>query len=387
MADRDPSTQQRVGIRTVWLIAATLACGTDERLFTAPLPAPTVETRARPATSVPAPPAPTPTPVAPSSPGPISPAQSPPAQSPPAQSSSGQGSPVAPAPEPQPAAPQPEPAPPDPDPCRAFGPFGAPEPLTGLGLDVDSFGPVFSADGLTLFFSAVGEDEDIFSAVREPHSAHCSPATAVPNLDAGGTEEGTPFLSFDGLSLYFFSTRPGADVQGDRDLWVTHRPSLESPFSAEASVLPVVNGPSIDHLPRLSRDERTLIFVSGRESPNEGSNLWITRRGSKEEEFAAPVEVEGINTNAREEGFSLSDDGLTLFFASDRLNEDDMDLFVATRADTSASFDSIEPLVDLNSTEQELDPQLSPDGLELFFASSRAGPVRLFRAVRECLGR
>jgi Tol biopolymer transport system component len=99
------------------------------------------------------------------------------------------------------------------------------------------------------------------------------------------------------------------------------------------------------------------------------------------------VEVEGINTNAREEGFSLSDDGLTLFFASDRLNDDDMDLFVATRDDTAASFESVEPLIDLNSTAQDLDPQLSPDGLELFFASSRAGPVQLFRAVRECLGR
>jgi hypothetical protein len=246
---------------------------------------------------------------------------------------------------------------------------------------------VFSADGLTLFFSALAETEDIYSAVREPRSAHFSAAAAVPNLDAGGTEEGTPFLSFDGLSLYFFSTRPGAGVQADRDLWVTHRPALEAPFSAEPSVLPVVNGPSIDHLPRLSRDEKALIFVSGRESPNEGSNLWITRRGSKEEEFAAPVEVEGINTNAREEGFSLSDDGLTLFFASDRLNEDDMDLFVATRVDTAASFESVAPLVDLNSTAQDLDPQLSPDGLELFFASSRAGPVQLFRALRECLER
>jgi Tol biopolymer transport system component len=76
---------------------------------------------------------------------------------------------------------------------------------------------------------------------------------------------------------------------------------------------------------------------------------------------------------------------LTLFFASNRLDEADMDLFVATRADATANFEAAAALVDLNSTAQDLDPQLSPDGLELFFASSRTGPVQLFRAVRECL--
>lgn len=385
-ADRDPSRQQRVGVRCAWLIAATLACGTEERLFTAPPAAPSAATPARPATPTASSPFPAPATVSPSSPLPSPPAQSsasPSSASPPAAAAS--ASPATPPPEPALSVPEPEPAPREPEPCRSFGPFAAPEPLTGLGLEVDSFGPVFAADGLTLFFSAVDGDEDIFSAVREPHSAHFATAAAVPNLDAGDTEEGTPFLSFDGLSLYFFSTRPGEGAQGDRDLWVVHRPALAAAFAAEPSVLPVVNGPSIDHLPRLSRDERTLLFVSGRDSPNEGSNLWITQRGSKEEEFAAPVEVEGINTNAREEGFSLSDDGLTLFFASNRLNEADMDLFVATRADAAASFEAAEPLVALNSAEQDLDPQLSPDGLELFFASSRAGPVQLFRAVRECL--
>ncbi|MEO8177649.1 MAG: hypothetical protein ABI895_02345 [Deltaproteobacteria bacterium] len=188
--------------------------------------------------------------------------------------------------------------------CSAFGPFGAPEPLTGLGLDVDTLGPVFSADGLTLFFSAIDGDENIFSAVRAPGSPEFAPAVAVPNLDADGSEEGTPFLSFDGGSLYFFSTRPGPLVQGGRDIWVARRASADAPFG-EPSVLPGVNGPGLEHLPRLSRDELSIFFVSGRESPNEASNLWVARRDDRSQAFAAPVEVDGINTNAREEGFSL----------------------------------------------------------------------------------
>ncbi|HEU4578412.1 MAG TPA: hypothetical protein VFS67_09165 [Polyangiaceae bacterium] len=379
-AERDPTWQQRAEFRCTWLIAATLACGSDQRLlFSDPPPTASLGTQARPATPASA----KPTPALASAPS-SSPVPLPPAAAPLPQSALPQPQPPPVTPQPQPAPPEPAPVAPEPEPCRAFGPFGAPEPITGLPIEGDSFGPVFSADGRTLFFSVVAGDEDIYSAVREPHSAQFSVAAVVPQLDAGGTEEGTPFLSFDGLSLYFFSTRPGAGVQGDRDLWVAHRPEPGAPFG-EASLLPAVNSPKIDHLPRLSRDERRLIFVSGRDSPNEGSNLWMAERGSKEEEFSAPVEVPGINTDAREEGFSLSDDGLTLFFASNRLNDADMDLFVATRADATTSFEAAEPLVDLNSTAQDLDPQLSPDGLELFFASSRTGPVQLFRAVRECL--
>jgi Tol biopolymer transport system component len=290
------------------------------------------------------------------------------------------------------ASPEP-PEPPPPAPCRSFGPFGEPEPITGLDLDVQgsadvpnlgALGPVFSADGLTLLFSVVDEDENIFSATRAPGSAQFAPAQQVPNLDTGGSDEGTPFLSFDGLSLYFFSTRPGPGVQGDRDIWVARRDSVDAEFGAPA-VLPAVNGPDLEHLPRLSRDELSIAFVSGRDSPNGASNLWVATRASRSVDFSAAAEVPGINTNAREEGFSFSEDGLTLFFSSNRADGSNMDLFVATRPDIGASFGAPQPLEDLNSGVEDLDPQLSPDGLELFFSSDRAGAFGIFRAVRQCL--
>lgn len=275
--------------------------------------------------------------------------------------------------------------------CEAFGPFGAPEAISGLGLSGHVLGPVFSADGLTIYFSELGTDENILRATRQSHGAEFGQAQLVPNLDVGGSQEGTPFLSFDGLSLYFFSTRPGPGSQGDRDIWLAERSSLEAEFGP-ARVLPGVNGPGLEHLPRLSRDERTLLFVSSRSSPKAATNLWIAERETRSEEFAAPVEVPGINSAARDEGFSLTPDGLTLFFASNRgadpslESELDMDLWVATRPSTAADFAAAESLADLNSTGEELDPQLSPDGSELFFTSSRAGNFQLFRAVRECNG-
>lgn len=273
-------------------------------------------------------------------------------------------------------------APCDPCPC-AVGAFGAPEVVTGLGVPGDLFGPAFSADARTLFFSALGADESIYAATREDRSASFSSATLVPNIDAGGTDEGTPFLTFEGLALYFFSTRPGPGTQGDRDLWVSERAALDADFG-EPRVVPAVNGAELDHLPRLSRDELTLAFVSGRPSDNDGSNIWVAQREDRDGAFGPAVELPGVNTDSREEGFSLSADGLTLYFASDRIVPLDMDLWVATRPDLESPFEEPQPLQQLNTNEQELDPALSPDGFELFFSSTRNGAAQLFRSARIC---
>jgi len=236
---------------------------------------------------------------------------------------------------------------------------------------------------LTLFFSSIDGDEDIFTATRVGRGTAFSSATPLPNLDVGGSVEGTPFPSFDGLSLYFFSTRAVPDAVGDRDIWLATRPNGSAEF-ADPFVLPAVNAVAIDHLPWLSQDELTLMLVSGRPSPNGNSNIWVSERASRADNFGEPVEVAGVNTDAREEGFTLSNDGLTLIFASNRVTEALMDLWVATRPDLSSPFGPAENLAQLNTPENELDVSLSADGFELFFASSRNGAFQLFRSVRDC---
>src|SRR5687768_1962165 len=202
-----------VRISDHWRAAALvlLGCGTDtDALFSEPESVPPPETRAFP--NVPA--GFQPLPSLESPPSALTPAaMAPPAQPPPSTPPVAVPSPPASSPSPV----VPSPAVPS-EICAAFGPFGAPEPITGLGLAVDTQGPAFSADGLTLFFSAIDGDENILSAVRTGADAQFAPAVVVPNLDADGSEEGTPFLSFDGASLYFFSTRPGPLVQGGRDI-------------------------------------------------------------------------------------------------------------------------------------------------------------------------
>jgi Tol biopolymer transport system component len=274
----------------------------------------------------------------------------------------------------------------DPCPCGA-GPFGEPEPVLGLGVAGETFGPAPSADGLTLFFSAVDADEDIFFATRSTRANAFGLVAPVPGVNQADSNEGTPFPSFDGRSLYFFSDRPGADTQGDRDLWVAQAvaPTAGTAVAfAAPSVVPGVNGEGLEHLPRLSPDGLTLMFVSSRTTTSGGSNIFETVRQDPDAPFGTPVELPGVNSDARDEGFWLSEDLLTVYFASNRDAEAGMDIWVAERPDRASAFGTAENLSVVNTDGIELDPAVTSDGFELFFASDRSGTMQLYRSVRQC---
>jgi Tol biopolymer transport system component len=276
-------------------------------------------------------------------------------------------------------------APPVCDPCPcSTGPFGAPELVQGLGLRVYTSGPAPSADGSTLYFSSVDEDddEDIFFATRSTRDNRFSVAALVPGVNRSDSADGTPFITADDRSLYFFSTRIDADAPGERDLWLSTRAGAAEAFSTPV-VVPDVNSERLEHLPRLTPDGLTLMFVSGRSSPNQFSNIWQARRASVLAPWEEAVELPGVNTDVREEGFWLSADGLTLFFASNRAGAL-MDIFVATRPDLQSAFGPASGLDVLNTSDDELDPALTTDGFELFFASDRSGTMQLYRSARQC---
>lgn len=85
-----------------------------------------------------------------------------------------------------------------------------------------------------------------------------------------------------------------------------------------------------------------------------------------------------INTESFEGGPSLSQDGLTLLFGAARLNSPgqlDEDIYSTTRESTSEPFGPPQTLgTPVNSLGfGDYSPDLSPDGLTLYFSSSRPG--------------
>ena len=270
-----------------------------------------------------------------------------------------------------------------------LGDFQTPEPLTGLeqGLNEDLglnlWSPSLSAEGSTLFFSVNvnGVDEQIASATRDGRGTAFGPAAAVAGINAAG-DDGTPLLSADGLSLYFYSTREGG--LGNRDVWLATRAAGAADFAAPTLVAGV-NGPDLDHVPWVTPDELTMLWATDRSGGVGQLDIWIARRSFRSDGFSDAAPLNGVNSPSHEGRAVVSNDELTIYFASERPGGvGAMDLWVATRNDNANTFSQVTNLVGLNSSKLDQDPVLSADERELIFSSGRDGRIRLWRSVRDC---
>jgi hypothetical protein len=260
--------------------------------------------------------------------------------------------------------------------------FGPPEVLGNPNYAGNVlWAPSLSADALTLYVAVVipGFNEQIAVSTRPDRGNTFGFANVVPP-PVSQSIEGTPHISLDGLSLYFFSERAGS---GDaaRDLYVATRSDPNGAFDT-ASPLSSVNSSSTDHLPWVSADELTLYFTSRRSG---NLDIWRSTRGSRAEPFGAPVAVTEINSSADDNGATLTQDARTLIMTSNRQNgAGGYDLWQAERAATDEPFSTPVPLTALDTSATEADPSLSPDGQELFFVSTRNGANEIWRSLRTC---
>jgi len=200
-----------------------------------------------------------------------------------------------------------------------------------------------------------------------------TPTNLGPGINTTYGEEGSS-ISADGLSLYFQSDRPGG--QGSWDLWVARRPTIDAEWGPPENLGPTLNTPSIEGSPFISADDLSLYFASNHPGGFGGFDLWVTTRATKADKWGIPVNLSGIiNGPSEDYDASISSDGLSLYFVSYRAGgHGSLDLWVTNRATLS---DLWGPPVNLgsivNSSSLDYWPSISPDGLSLFFTSNRSG--------------
>jgi hypothetical protein len=260
-------------------------------------------------------------------------------------------------------------------PCTSWTVFGTPEPLTGFGLTGNFWGPGLSSDGLTLYFSSdAGSSEDLYLATRSDRGTTFAAALPLSELNTTALES-NPSLSADGLSMYFASARPGS--VGDRDLMVATRPDPSSPF-ADPIWLSELNTAGREQTPEVTQDQKTIVFST------EGE-LFIAERSSPTDPFGPAQPMTGVNSGSPDSGAALSADGLVLYFTSQRTGgSGNWDIWVSTRPDRASAFTAPLDLQEVNSSAREIDPELSADGSELIFSRFDTGPAQLWRATRTC---
>jgi Tol biopolymer transport system component len=186
--------------------------------------------------------------------------------------------------------------------------------------------------------------------------------------------DGGPSISADGLSLFFTSERPGGS--GGGDLWVTKRKRMIDPFTTPENLGAGSNSPANEFAPSISADGLSVFFDSDRPGGLGLSDVWVAARAATSESFGKPRNLgAGVNSSASDGLPSISADGLSLYFCSRRPGgSGDMDIWVANRTRKSEEFSGAENLgPDINGPHYDGEPNISADALFLFFSSDRPG--------------
>jgi Tol biopolymer transport system component len=195
--------------------------------------------------------------------------------------------------------------------------------------------------------------------------------TPVPVASGINTqyEEWTPFISSDGLSLYF------SRFNSSGKIYEAKRNQPSGDFTSVNQVLS-----SYGHLvhPWVSPDNLRMYYHL------EGSSSWnvmVSQRASVVDSWSTGSAVGGLPSGSCFPTFSA--DELTVVFNNP--NVGNWDMYIATRNNKSSAFGNIRSLTELNTSSVDGSPSLSSDGLSLYFHSNRNGVQQIYEATRQSL--
>lgn len=210
--------------------------------------------------------------------------------------------------------------------------------------------------------------------------------------------DGCPIQAPDGLRLYMASNRPGG--KGGLDIWVASRPSASAPWGAPENLGEPVNSSADDFCPT-PVGKGGLFFVSREALPGAcgQGDIYFTRRdsdGSWVEPERLLCSPQGPNSSLDEQGPSWVDVSgerrgkKHLFFSRSSVTPTvPGEIFVSERQN-GARFGPATAVADLNNpTANDIQPNVSSDGLEVVFSSNRAGTLGgqdIWTATRSAIG-
>ena len=225
-----------------------------------------------------------------------------------------------------------------------------------------------------------------FSEWSAPVNAESIPGTSWELNTA--SNDGCPFQSPDGLSLFIASNRPGGF--GGQDIWVARRSSPDEPYSAPENLGATINSEADDFCPSPVRG-KGLFFVSARIRPESCglSDMYFARENSGvyEEPQILPCHINSAAGEASPSYFEDDSGNAYLYFSSTRAGGfepggTDSDIYF------SLNFGAAQLAPGLNSASDDFRPNVRKDGREIVFDSNRAGGLGgfdIWTATRESI--
>lgn len=285
-----------------------------------------------------------------------------------------------------------------------FGSVGAQEvpQLTGvevlsLPLNVegaDDFAPAFTYRNRTLYFTSTRENragksgrQRVYLSERsgegERGLGFSSPVQTGEALSQA-RHVGSATVSQDGLLMVFAAYRWDSDGgtlrgEGRTDLYVAEYRDQE--WTNVANLGPVVNSTAWDSQPSLSVDGRTLYFASDREGGYGGVDIYTARRTATG--WTGPENLgPGINSEHDEMAPSIAPDGRRLYFASNRPGgAGQFDIYSVAQIESGPVWGRATNIGrPINGESNEFYFVAEPNSRNGFFSSDRAGDLDIYLA-------
>lgn len=290
---------------------------------------------------------------------------------------------------------------------ESFSIFGMPQNMgETLNSPVLDSQPLISPNGLSLYFASTRTGglggTDIWVSQRATlTSAWGAPQWLGATVNTNANDFASSF-SLDGRQMFISSTR--TDGLGVRDIWLSTRtdPNNDFGWTSPVNLGAPVNTACSDFAATYFEDTTTGInsLIFAREcDPTQPPfhDLYQSTRNA-DGTFNVPVPITELNSVGTETRTAIRRDGLEIFITSSRPGglgqpppaPPTFDIFVSTRASTTAPWNPPVLVGGLNTADTEQSLSLSPDGSTLYFTSNRpggSGNEDLYSATRVSVNR
>jgi len=198
-----------------------------------------------------------------------------------------------------------------------------------------------------------------------------TPTRIAELYDPSGFER-DPSLLGNEKTIFFSSNRTGS--QGGSDVFVATRTSVTATFGTPTVYGPASSTNGEDNKLTMTSNELAFIVASTRTpSHGMGTDVWTATRATTAATFSTPTQahLDSVNTNDGQEDPAITDDLLRLYVAP--TNASPQHIAFSSRANAGANFSAPAVIAELDSGAGDADPAPSKDELLIVFSSTRGG--------------